>query len=534
MAQRNGISEEAIEHLSGYLAKEMEKAYAVVAEAEKDGAMRSFYRDRPTLKSFYGKSYAQQILWHVTAQAICDADSKYFLVNHKDGSLNVYNGRFYESNREKPEECLRQIILGAYAKLEIGYTFRTSLPKQVAYDVWGTLQSREKFAYKPNKRYIAFQNGVLDVYSYPRKECFKTHFDSNYRPYLVLDFEYYSKDEHYILCSDKYNSKNGNRDLNPYKLWDFTIGGWNDYDTKGLPAYKNAIFPMGDYRKAAQMFIGGLFVDREQIAFQYVCILQGKGANGKSLFTKAIANIFPTEKIGRFSLEQLFGKNNRFAAACTNGTLVNIAGDLDDKDFSGGAFKNFAEGAPMEAERKGVDFQQMIPPIILGCTNFDPVSRDKSWGHYRRIRLIQTRADSIPEEDCDTELESKLGSDDAKLALLHWSLEGYVKLKQCGYKIVETEDMKRTRGVLMLNDSSVRQFVHYNEIEPAPINEAERKTASDMYAWYSAWCSTAGVAGDDKERIYKFGKQMHELGFQRNKGLGGNIYWHYKFKTKQE
>lgn len=475
--------------------------------------------------------YRSKILRRIVEDVVCwQPETAYLMVGKNEKELYAYNGRHYERIKESVEVFLTQLIIRAWRKLNIGDYYIQELPSKISKACTQTLCSSDEFVYEPDKRYAVFNNGVLDLEKYPLKEAFKYRFDCKYRPAWVFDFEYADRKSHQQNCDAKYGSNHEGDNPNPCLLIDRVIGGFDNGDKPGI---RNCIFPYGSYRRRVRMFCGGLFVDRTKVKFEYMCILQGPGANGKSVFVDAISNLIEPSLVSHFSPEQLFkSSHSQFNMAMVGGKVLNVAGDLNDADFSGGDLKRFVSGERIEASKKYENAKEILPPLMLGCTNHDPASKDTSWGHYRRFLLVKTTTRQFNGEDRDTELTSKLSTDDAKLYLLHWVLSGYVELMKNKGKIDEDdEEMKKIRQAMMLNDSATRQFIHYNGFHPCTIKFGEKMRFRDMYDAYKRWCLEQRY--DDIDNFKQFNSILRDMGFI-GKEERDCYYWYYKTKNDNQ
>lgn len=516
---------EVYTYLTEWLSEAMTKAYNTKYVSSKEKMAGYGKYD----KLF--KPYRQKVLRRIVEDVVCwQPDTAYLLIGKTDKLLYAFNGKWYERINEDAEVFLSQLIIRAWRKLDVGDFYVQELPDRISKACLRTLRSCDAFDYVPDKRYMAFSNGVLDLDKYPHRGCFKEKFDCKYRPAWVFGFEYVDKAMHEANCGTKYGMTTVGDNPNPCRLTDQIVGGFDYVDKPGI---KNCIFPYGSFRRRVRLFCGGLFVDRSKVKFEYMCILQGPGANGKSVFVDVISNLIEPELVCHFSPEQLFrGNHSQFNMAMVGGKVLNVAGDLNDADFSGGDLKRFVSGERIEASKKYENAKEIIPPLMLGCTNHDPASKDKSWGHYRRFLLVKTTTHQFNGEERDTELTSKLSTDDAKLYLLHWVLGGYVELMKNKGKIDEDdEDMRRVREQMMLNDSTTRQFVFYNGLATCGVGEGLSKRFRDMYDDYKAWCREQGC--DDVDNFKQFNSVMRDMGFA-DKNERDCYYWHYKVKEVKD
>lgn len=122
--------------------------------------------------------------------------------------------------------------------------------------------------------------------------------------------------------------------------------------------------------------------------FHIFVILEGKGANGKTVFLNLLREMIGKENVSNQSIQNLC--ENRFAVACLYGKNANIFGDLPAKAFQDvGTLKQVTGGDVIEAEQKFKNpFQFKNYAKIIASCNEVPETPDSSDGFFRRSVIV--------------------------------------------------------------------------------------------------------------------------------------------------
>lgn len=165
---------------------------------------------------------------------------------------------------------------------------------------------------------------------------------------------------------------------------------------------------------------------------QMFLVLEGEGANGKSVYCAAIEAMLGKENCAHVSLE-VFG--DRFSRTQTLGKLVNISSDAGEIDkMSEGHIKSFVGGETMYFDRKGVAGLDAHPTarLMIACNN-RPRFTDRSSGMYRRMKVIPWNV-QIPIEDRVRNMDKPWwweGSGELP-GVFRWALAGLKRLRDQG------------------------------------------------------------------------------------------------------
>ncbi|MBD5178113.1 MAG: hypothetical protein HDT00_00230, partial [Bacteroidales bacterium] len=414
-------------------------------------------------------------------QFLCLGADKRVLVGDDGATLYAYNGAFFEQIGVRAEKFMAELVKRTMRALRIGSLYVQSCPEKIARAVVSTLTSSDEYLYKPDRRYIAFQNGIFDLDSGKLKA-----FSIKYRPFIALDVDYGDERSLYKELDERYG---GSWERNPAKLWLRKI---------------DEIIPNRDMQDAFQQFCGSLLIDRERVRVEYICYLVGSGSNGKSVVAGAIAGVFGDEFFSRFSLKQLFKDGDaRVNIAALEGKICNLIGDLEARDVRGGGdFKRAVSGEKFQGRRNYKDPITVQFPPLLCCTNELPESADDSWGYHRRQLPVYTTRRQWGEGDKDPMLTQKLTTADARRYIFTWIYEGYRKIMRNGGNIRLGEDVLRAQRVLQDHANSARSWWsdggYVLVAEPQARRDPRWRLQTELYAEYRAYVREQGYGAEMK------------------------------------
>ena len=341
---------------------------------------------------------------------------RFFLVDEGE-RLCVYSGtHFVRVNSER----LSYIIKKVMRRLGIGIVYQKNSCKMIADRCFENLLAEPSQKFEPDRRYVIFDNGVLDV-----ETGEVTGHDMEYRTDIYLPFEY------------KPEVKGG--------LWERVL--------------KETI-PDDGMRRAFQQYCGAFLLDRQRYKLEYICLMVGSGRNGKSLVCKAVADMFGKELVSSYSPEQLFRSSQKdYNMADIDGKIANYADDVSNKDISGGDFKQFVSGAQFQARHiYGSPFTVTKIPLMLCCVNEVPPTTDDSNGYFRRLLPIIC-PHIIRDEDVDVELPAKLSTVGSRQAIFNWLYDGYKDLVAHGGVISVSDSIAVVREEIKADSNSVRRWL---------------------------------------------------------------------------
>lgn len=410
------------------------------------------------------------------------AGKGYFLYGD-NGLVYVYNGKYYEKVTTKT--FLQELIKETLRKLEVDVVYQEFSPKKIAEECMCGIENREDCRFIPDRRYIVFANGVLDLKTGKLNE-----FGVEYRTDIILDIDYDPSATHH--------------------LWDMKIA---------------EIIPNRQMLDAFQMFCGSLLVNRKEIKIEYICYLVGPGSNGKSVIAGAVAAVFGEEYFAKFDPEKLLKSNDSmFNIAYLDGKIANFTDDLGKSDISGGAFKRFVSGEEFQARHPyGHKIFKVYAPPLLCCTNDIPNTTDDSWGHHRRQLPIYSTSKQWSEKDKDARLGSKLSTSEARKAIFNWIYAGYKKILANDGNIPLGEEVIEAQIALRDDSNSARRWLRdmqYVKISEEDAKADNWKYLTEWHALYKDYCRDYGEA--NVQIAKSLAKLFREKGFlckRSNKGF---------------
>lgn len=251
---------------------------------------------------------------------------------------------------------------------------------------------------------------------------------------------------------------------------------------------------------------------------QKFMVLEGEGANGKSVYMAGLEAMLGADSCSHVPLE-VFG--DRFSRTQTLGKLLNIAADCGEIDrISEGYLKSFTGGETMFFDRKGLSGVSCLPTarLMLG-TNNRPRFSDKSDGIWRRMLLVPFRR-TVPHE------ERILGMDKASWWLDSGEVPGIFNWAICGlYRLREQGEFTRPA----ICEDAAEDY--RNEVNPArefllnffESDENSKIKTDDLYKAYVSWCGSNGYRnlgsksfGREVFRVFKKAtKQRMQIGSER-------------------
>lgn len=405
-----------------------------------------------------------------------------FLVSEA-GVPCAYNGKSYE---EITPELMQYAVKRTMYKANVGEVYQFNSHKKIADECMLALLSEPSCRFEPNRRYAIFNNVVLDIET---GEMY--NHDVKYRSDMTFDFDYQP---------------------------DYKFAFWEDF-------VKQTISDEG-MRKAFQMYCGAFLANRNKYKIEYICLLVGKGANGKSVMAKAIVGVFNSKLSSSYSPEQLFKSSQKeYFLADIDGKVVNYCDDVSNKDFSGGDFKAFTSGAEFTGRhaysRRPMKVKNV--PLMLCCVNEIPPTTDDTDGYYRRLLPVLC-PNVVSEDKRDVTLPQKLASNEAKLGIFNWLLEGYRMLVANEGKVIVSESIKKTKESIKNESNSVRRWISEEDmiaVEPEGRKDIRWKPLKEWLKMYKEFCDGYNERPNTSKKV---GQIFDSLNFIKERRASGMWY----------
>lgn len=401
----------------------------------------------------------------------------------ESGEPYAYNGKYFECITT---EALQYAIKRVMVDSNVGKVYQFNSHKKISEECILALMQEPSCAFEPDRRYIVFNNLVLDVETGDLLDH-----DAKYKTDMVFDFDYDPKAKSI--------------------LWDKFMAETVQDD--GM-------------RKAFQMFCGAFLANRKKFKIEHICLLVGTGLNGKSVMAEAVVGLFNKQLKSVYSPEQLFKSSQKeYYLADIDGKVVNYCDDVSNKDFSGGDFKAFTSGAEFAGRhaysRRPMKVSRV--PLMICNVNEIPPTTDDTDGYYRRLLPIVC-PNVITEDKIDTSLSSKLATVESKQAIFNWLIEGYKMLMANNGKILVSDSIKSVKTAIKNESNSVRRWITESDmiaVTPQGKMDGRWKPLFEWMSLYQDYCKRYNEPPKTQKSVSKVFK---ELGFHTDRRHDGTWY----------
>jgi P4 family phage/plasmid primase-like protien len=255
---------------------------------------------------------------------------------------------------------------------------------------------------------------------------------------------------------------------------------------------------------------------------QKFLVLEGEGANGKSVYIAGLTAMLGEDNVSTVPLE-IFGE--RFSRTETLGKLLNAAGDVGEIDkVAEGYIKSFSGGDRMFFDRKGVAGINCRPTarLMLACNN-RPRFSDRSQGLWRRMLLVPWNVEITRERRVKGMDKIEWWQAASELpGILNWALIGLARLRAQG-GFTDSDLMKEALQDYQDEMNPARIFMKEN-LESCKDGCIKSKA---LYSMYVRWAKDGGYHPLSEKT---FGKEMKRR-FHVEKKRGGtriDRYWYYE------
>ena len=296
-------------------------------------------------------------------------------------------------------------------------------------------------------RYIAFENGILDIVTGDMLE-----FDPSFVITNKIHFGYDPNAYHELT----------DRTLNKLACGDL------------------------DVRAVIEECAGYCLYRRNELGKAF--ILTGDKSNGKSTFLDMVKTMLGGENVSSLDLQEL---GDRFSSAMMFGKLANVGDDISD-DFMRGRevamFKKIVTGNRIKAEMKGQDPFDFEPYVkLLFSANDIPRMKDKTGAVIRRLVIIPFNATFSREDpDFDPWIKYKLCADEAIKYLIRLGVEGLCRVL-ANKEFTTSESVERQLVEYERENNPIVSFV-----DSVGVEGIKDEITTDVYRRYTLYCSENG------------------------------------------
>jgi putative DNA primase/helicase len=275
--------------------------------------------------------------------------------------------------------------------------------------------------------------------------------------------------------------------------------------------YLDRVLPEKKLQSVLAEYMGYIFT--RHLKLEKCLLLQGSGANGKSVFFEVITAMLGSDNTSFYSLADLGEEYNRAHIA---NKLLNYGSEIKG-NIESDTFKKLASGEPVPARLLYCNSFIMTDYARL-CFNCNELPRDveHSEAYFRRFLIIPFEV-TIPEEERNPELANQIIRAELP-GVFNWVLDGLKRLLHQG-KFTDSPAVRNAVDQYRKESDSVYLFLDEENYQKSVHHYKPQK---EVYSEYRAFCMNNGHKSLSN---INFGRRLKALGHELEKKSIGQVVW---------
>ena len=299
--------------------------------------------------------------------------------------------------------------------------------------------------------------------------------------------------------------------------------------------FLSQVLPNRDHQKLLQEAIAMAYVDRTRVKLEYLTILKGSGANGKSVVFGTVMKLIGRDNVSTFSVGDLINSNRERNIAACNGKRMNYCSEIRTSEINTGnadAFKALVSGEPVMAKALYQNpFMAYNIPVLIANANSLPKITDPSLSIQRRILIIPFDV-YIDAMEQDKEILRYIEDDIS--GVFNWVMEGLCRLQNNGYRLSVPKDIEDLVSEYISEYSSVSKWLRDRRIfarwnEACSPNNVDASLVS-LYLDYKDWCY---ANCEDYVQRGAFARDLVGKGYTKRRKAEG-VYFNFFIAMSEE